>query len=55
MKLHNADERTALIFMTSQLEHNAQDIEHWVWQQGILFTARGKQIVEMLKKIYNIK
>jgi len=55
MELHAADERTALSFMTSQLDHNAQDIEHWVWQQGILFTDRGREIVKMVKQIYGVK
>jgi len=56
MKTHNIDEETALRWMT-QIERieNSQDIEHWVWQFGILFTPRGKQIVGTLKKIYNTK
>ena len=33
-------------------ELNSQDIEHWVWSRGILFTDRGREVVEILKKIY---
>tara|TARA_R110000744_G_scaffold149694_7_gene262882 strand:- start:473 stop:865 length:393 start_codon:yes stop_codon:yes gene_type:complete len=32
------------------LEHD-QDIEHWVWSFGILFTPFGKEIVETLKNM----
>ena len=53
MDTHSIDEETALRWMT-QIERmeNSQDIEHFVWGLGILFTERGKQIVEILKKIY---
>lgn len=56
MDTHKIDEETALRWMTQveRIEHN-QDIEHWVWQYGILFTERGKKIVEILKKIYKVK
>lgn len=34
---------------------NSQDIEHWVWQRGILFTDRGREVVEIVKRIYGVK
>jgi len=60
MKAHNIDENSALEILTYTENKdgrmsNSQDIEHWVWQFGILFTPRGKQIVETLKKIYKTK
>ena len=56
MDAHKISEETALRWMTQveRFEHN-QDIEHWVWKYGILFTERGKQVVEILKRIYNMK
>jgi len=53
MDTHNINEETALRWMTQiEIMDNSQDIEHWVWGQGILFTERGKEIVKILKKIY---
>jgi hypothetical protein len=53
MGTHNVDEETALRWMT-QTTHieTSQDVEYWVWQYGILFTDRGREIVSKLKKIY---
>jgi len=53
-------EINALLFMTpiewEENEYlNSQDIEHWVWERGILFTERGREIVEMLKQAYEVK
>jgi len=60
MEMQRIDEKTALAWMTpfefDENEHlNSQDIEHWVWQCGILFTNRGREIVENLKQIYEVK
>jgi hypothetical protein len=60
MKSGNCNEQTALGYMTPiEFEDNehltSQDIEHWVWQAGILFTERGRQIVEMVKQIHNVR
>lgn len=54
------DESTALCWMTpiefeENSDLNSQDIEHWVWQQGILFTERGRNIVGTLKEAYGVK
>jgi len=52
MNAYNIDEQTALRWMVqSERIENSQDIEHWVWQCGILFTDRGREVVEILKKI----
>ena len=32
-----------------------QDIEHWVWSFGILFTPFGKEIVETLENMKKVK
>ena len=43
---------TALRWLTqSQVFHNEQCIEHWVWEQGILFTDEGRALVQELKDI----
>lgn len=60
MEIGRCDEKTALAWMTPiEFEENenlnSQDIEHWVWQCGILFTNRGREIVETLKQIYGVK
>jgi hypothetical protein len=53
------DELTALGWMTpvefDESTPHTQDIEHWVWQVGILFTDRGREIVEKVKQIYGVK
>lgn len=54
------DEETALRWMTQEerdngrMEHS-QDAEHWVWNQGFLFTDRGREVVQMLKKIWKME
>lgn len=45
------DRETALRWMTPVEEfQHSQDVEHWVWERGILFTALGRWAVEELKK-----
>jgi len=34
--------------------YNQQDVEHWVWKQGILFTDYGKELVKELMSIVEI-
>jgi hypothetical protein len=54
------DEETALRWMTQEgrdnewMEHS-QDAEHWVYNQGFLFTDRGREVVEMLKMIWKME
>jgi hypothetical protein len=60
MEIGKCDERTALAWMTPlEFEDNpnlnSQDVEHWVWQNGILFTERGREIVQMVKQIHGVK
>lgn len=43
------NERAALLQMVGNEElHYPQDVEHWVWKQGILYTEYGEKIVEEL-------
>lgn len=35
--------------------YNVQDVEHFVWEQGILFTDYGKQLVKDLAAIVDYK
>ena len=35
--------------------YHTQDVEHFVWEQGILFTDYGKQLVKDLAAIVNYK
>jgi len=59
MKTGNCDELTALSWMTpasfDEATPNSQDIEFWVWEAGILFTDRGRDIVKLVKQIYGVK
>lgn len=42
----------ALLWMTSTEKFfHSQSVEHWVWEQGILFTDYGKQLVKDLCEI----
>jgi hypothetical protein len=52
--------RKALRWMTQEERDNgwmknSQDAEHWVWERGFLFTERGREVVEMLKRIYKME
>lgn len=59
MKTGNCDEITALSYMTpvdfDEHTPNSQDVEHWVWQNGILFTNRGREIVAKICEFYEVK
>lgn len=46
------DRATALRWMTQDEKfYNGQCVEHWVWNQGILFTDEGRQLVKDLMDI----
>ena len=46
------DRQTALRWMTSEETfHHSQDVEHWVFNQGILFTDYGRELVKELMDI----
>ncbi len=49
------DRTTALRWMTEEdTFYHSQDIEHWVFNQGILFTDEGRALVEELMSIVTI-
>ena len=52
-----AGNRTNALLWISGTEtfHHIQDVEHFVWEQGILFTDYGKQLVKDLCKIVEYK
>jgi hypothetical protein len=52
-----ADSRnTALRWMTQgETFYHIQDVEHWVWEQGILFTNYGKQLIKDLANVVDYK
>ena len=46
---------TALRWMTStETFYLEQDVEHWVWNQGILFTDYGRELVKELCTIVEL-
>jgi len=48
------DRTTALRWMTRDEKFwHSQDVEHWVWTQGILFTDEGQALVKELMDIVN--
>ena len=50
------DEETAIRWLTQDEEfYHSQDVEHWVWNQGILFTDYGRDLVKRLEKIVTYK
>jgi hypothetical protein len=50
------DRATALRWMTSSEDfYHSQSVEHWVWNQGILFTDEGRQLVKDLMDIVTFK
>lgn len=47
---------TALRWMTQDEKfYHSQDVEHWVWNRGMLFTDEGKALVEELMTIVTFK
>ena len=47
-----SDEETALRWLTqSEVFYHGQDVEHWVWNKGILFTDYGRELVKRLAQI----
>ena len=46
------DRATALRWMTqNEMFYHQQDVEHWVWDRGILFTDEGRALVKELMEI----
>ena len=54
---HDAGDReTALRWMTmEETFYGNQDVEHWVYKHGFLFTSHGKAVVEELMNIVTFK
>ena len=52
IELGAGDRQTALRWMTqNETFYHSQDIEHWVYNQGILFTDYGRELVKELMDI----
>jgi len=52
IELGAGDEETALRWLTSsETFYSSQDVEHYVWDKGILFTDYGKELVNKLMNI----
>jgi hypothetical protein len=50
------DEETALRWMVQGEDfYSGQDVEHWVWERGILFTDYGRKLVERLLDMIEFK
>jgi hypothetical protein len=56
IELGAGDEETALRWMTQDMEfYHPQDVEHWVYNYGILFSDYGKELVKKLMNIVTFK
>ena len=56
IELGAGNRTNALLWMTStETFYSVQCVEHFVWEQGILFTNYGKQLVKDLAEIVNYK
>ena len=52
IKLGAGNRQTALRWITSQEKfYHSQSVEHFVWEQGILFTDYGKALIKELAAI----
>lgn len=52
MKLGAADEKTALRWLaSSETFYHFQDVEQWVYEQGVLFTAYGRDLTKRLERL----
>lgn len=56
IELGAGDEETALRWLTQGEQfYHSQDVEHWVWQQGILFTDYGRELINKLENVISYK
>ena len=56
ISLGAGDEETALRWMVQDESfYNGQDVEHWVWSQGILFTDFGRELVNKINSLVEWK
>ena len=56
IELGAGNRTNALLWLTgTETFYHIQDVEHFVWEQGILFTDYGKVLVNELAKICDFK
>ncbi|MDC0308711.1 hypothetical protein OAL25_00455 [bacterium] len=56
VELGAGNRTNALLWMiATETFYHIQDVEHFVWEQGILFTNYGKLLVNEIAKICNYK
>ena len=56
IRLRAGDRKPAIGWITGQETfYHSQDVEHFVWEQGILFTQYGKKLIEDLLGIVEYK
>lgn len=56
IELGAGDEETALRWLTQdETFYHSQDVEHWVYNQGILFTDYGRELTKRLETIVEYK
>ena len=56
IELGAGDEETALRWLVQdETFYSGQDVEHWVWDRGILFTDFGRKLVDRLMEIVTFK
>ena len=56
IELGAGNRTNALLWMSgTETFYHIQDVEHFVWEQGILFTDYGKQLVKDLDAIVEYK
>ena len=56
IELGAGNRTNALLWITgTETFYHIQDVEHFVWEQGILFTDYGKQLVKDLAEIVDYK
>ena len=47
------DRQTALRWISAEdIDKGDMDVEHWVWQHGILFTDNGRKVMQELQEIW---
>lgn len=50
------DRATAISWMVSEEEfYHSQDVEHYVWNLGILFSDYGRELIEEIKSVVTYK
>jgi hypothetical protein len=56
IELGAGNRTNALLWITGcETFYHIQDVEHYVWEQGILFTQYGKQLIKDLAEIVEYK